>query len=186
MNLMDARDSVMSAALRLASVEWNNGRATAGASMDLDYSQDLFESALAHYASMRQAAASLPEDSPKIVVLCGSTRFTDAFRQANLSLTLGGSIVLTIGCDMHSDAYVFAGYTPVELAKVKAGLDELHKRKIDLADEVLVLNVNGYIGESTRSEITYAKEIGRPIRYLEEVEELTRVEADAAEDVTGR
>ncbi|MDE2105440.1 MAG: hypothetical protein KGL39_49895 [Patescibacteria group bacterium] len=52
-------------------------------------------------------------------------------------------------------------------ASDKAALDELHKRKIDLADEVLVLNVGGYIGDSTRSEIEYAHSIGVPVRYLE-------------------
>jgi cell division protein FtsB len=56
-----------------------------------------------------------------------------------------------------------AGCTPEQ----KIALDELHKRKIDLADEVLVLNVGGYIGESTRSEIEYARKLGKPVRYLE-------------------
>lgn len=106
-------------------------------------------------------------DRPKIVCLCGSTRFSDAFREANLRETLAGRIVLSIGCDMRSDADIFAGMSEGELAEIKAMLDELHKRKIDLADEVLVLNVRGYIGESTRSEIRYAVAHGKPLRFLE-------------------
>lgn len=100
--------------------------------------------------------------SPEIVCLCGSTRFSDAFLNANLHLTLKGKIVLSIGCATTSDSDL--GIT----AEQKIALDELHKRKIDLCDSVLVLNVGGYIGESTRSEIEYAEKIGRPVRYLEE------------------
>lgn len=98
---------------------------------------------------------------PTIVCLCGSTRFGDAFREANLQETLAGKIVLSIGCDFKSDQAL--GLTE----KDKERLDELHLRKIDLADEVLVLNVNGYIGISTRHEIEYAEQQGKQIRYLE-------------------
>jgi hypothetical protein len=104
---------------------------------------------------------------PLIVCLCGSTRFFDTFRTANLELTLAGEIVLSIGCDTKSDADL--GIIAGDLAPAKTALDELHKRKIDLADYVLVLNVGGYIGESTRSEIDYAQKIGRPVKYLEAV-----------------
>jgi len=106
--------------------------------------------------------------SPRIVCLCGSTRFSDAFRAANLRETLAGNIVLTIGCDMRSDAEVFAGYSEEQLAEVKKKLDELHLRKIDMADEVLILNVDGYIGESTRRELAYARAHGKTVRWLEE------------------
>ena len=54
------------------------------------------------------------------------------------------------------------------LTKTKEMLDDMHKRKIDMADEIFVINVDGYIGESTRSEINYAMEKGMPVRYLEE------------------
>lgn len=108
--------------------------------------------------------AGLPP-MPRIVCLCGSTRFFDAFRAANLRLTLAGEIVLSIGCDTKSDADL--GIIAGDPAPAKAALDELHKRKIDLADYVLVLNVDGYIGESTRSEIAYAEKTGRPVEYLE-------------------
>lgn len=105
---------------------------------------------------------------PPVVVLCGSTRFSPAFRAANLAETLEGRIVLTIGCDMRSDGHLFAGRADAEVAQIKTDLDELHKRKIDLADEVLVLNVGGYVGDSTRSEIAYAQNLGKTIRYLED------------------
>lgn len=105
---------------------------------------------------------------PRIVCLCGSTRFYDAFRAANLRLTLAGEIVLSIGCDTKSDGdLATAGELGSNLDQVKCDLDELHKRKIDLADYILVLNVGGYIGESTRSEIEYAKAHDKSVQYLE-------------------
>jgi hypothetical protein len=110
------------------------------------------------------------ESRPPIVVLCGSTRFGDAYRAANLRETLAGKIVLSIGCDTRSDAdLAAAGELGQDMEATKAMLDELHLRKIDRADEVLVLNVSGYIGESTRREIDYAIEHGKPVRYLEAV-----------------
>lgn len=105
----------------------------------------------------------MKNDKPKIVCLCGSTRFMDAFQSANLSETLAGNIVLSVGCNTKSDADI--GFTE----EIKTKLDELHKRKIDLADEIFVLNVGGYIGESTRSEIEYAAKLNKPVRYLEEL-----------------
>jgi len=101
---------------------------------------------------------------PKIICLCGSTRFYEAFRKANLEETLAERIVLSIGCDFKSDDNL--GLTSLD----KARMDELHKHKIDLADEVLILNVGGYIGESTRSELEYARKRGKRIRFLEKVE----------------
>jgi hypothetical protein len=105
---------------------------------------------------------------PPVVCLCGSTRFHDEFRRANLRLTLAGQIVLSIGCDAKSDGDLPAAAAgDGGAAAVKARLDALHKRKIDLADYVLVLNVGGYVGESTRSEIDYARAAGKPVRYLD-------------------
>lgn len=100
---------------------------------------------------------------PRIVCLCGSTRFCKAFDEANYRETLAGHIVLSIGCVTASDRNL--GITPEQ----KVAFDELHKWKINMADEVLVLNVGGYIGESTRSEIDYARAHSKPIRWLEDV-----------------
>ncbi len=138
-----------------------------------------------------------PPDFPSIVCLCGSTRFGDAFREANLRETLAGKIVLSVGCDTKSDAGL--SLTSVD----KARLDELHKRKIELADSILVLNAkwwrcrtcktfapnsdsprlecdcepahgrgewSPYIGESTRSEIAHATRLGKTVCYLEPLE----------------
>lgn len=102
---------------------------------------------------------------PQIVVLCGSTRFKDAWYEQGKRLTYEGKIVLSVG-DLDTSSAARDVNVPIDPA-LKAALDDLHKRKIDLADEVLVLNVGGYIGESTRSEIEYGEKIGRPIGYLE-------------------
>lgn len=104
---------------------------------------------------------------PKIVCLCGSTRFHKEFVHANYLETLAGNMVLTVGFFLHSPEAAHGegvGCTPEQ----KVALDKLHFRKIELADEVLVLNVGGYIGESTRNEIEHAKATGTPIRYLED------------------
>ncbi len=107
------------------------------------------------------------KNRPTIVCLCGSTRFGQAFQEANLRETLTGKIVLTIGCSMQSDAELFKDATPEVLARIKSDLDELHKRKIDLADEVLILNIDGYVGESTAGEIVYAYRHHKRVRWLE-------------------
>lgn len=99
---------------------------------------------------------------PTVVCLCGSSRFGEAFREANLRETLAGRIVLTIGCDTKSDDAIGLG------SEVKPMLDQLHLRKIDLADQVLILNVGGYVGESTRRELAYATVRGKVVRWLEE------------------
>ena len=96
----------------------------------------------------------------KIITLCGSTRFKEEFIQVQKDLTLKGNIVLTVGLFGHS------GDNKVWENGMKEMLDDMHKRKIDLSDEIFVINKNGYIGESTRSEIEYAKSAGKTIRYL--------------------
>jgi len=101
---------------------------------------------------------------PQVVCLCGSTRFMDAFQKAKYDETLAGRIVLSIGCDTKSDGELFFGQDGEE---VKRRLDTLHLRKIDFADEVLILNVGGYIGDSTRRELEYAHRTGKKIRSLE-------------------
>lgn len=105
---------------------------------------------------------------PKIVCLCGSTRFTEAFQAANLRETLAGRIVLSVGCYTKSDDQLFADMTADEKAAIKERLDQLHLRKIDIADDVLILNVGGYIGESTRNELQYARALRKRVRFWEE------------------
>lgn len=101
----------------------------------------------------------------KIVCLCGSTKFKQEYLKANLKETLAGKIVLSVGGFPHTDNES----SPEDLfgQKVKDGLDDLHLEKIDLADEVYVLNVGGYVGKSTRREIAHAKGTNTPIRWLE-------------------
>lgn len=105
-------------------------------------------------------------ERPEIVVLCGSTRFHQAFADANLGHTLAGRIVLSIGCDTKSDDELARAGVTFDQG-LKNMLDQLHLRKVDLADRVVVLNVGGYIGNSTRAEIAYARHLGKPITYLE-------------------
>lgn len=92
---------------------------------------------------------------PKIVCLCGSTKFKKEYLEYQKLFTINSLIVLTVG---------FFGYIDGWDGDKKK-LDELHLRKIDFADEVFVINVDGYIGESTRNEINYAIEQGKPVFY---------------------
>ena len=105
----------------------------------------------------------------KVITLCGSTRFKDEFMEAQKRLTLEGNIVISVGLFGHSgDEEVWENMDEGTLTKKKEMLDDMHKRKIDMADEIFVINVGGYIGDSTRSEIEYAREHGKVVRYLEE------------------
>ncbi len=97
-----------------------------------------------------------------VITLCGSTRFMEQFLEAQKRLTLEGNIVISVGLFGHS------GDDEVWTEGTKEMLDDMHKRKIDMADAIYVINVDGYIGESTRSEIEYAKKNGKEVRYLEE------------------
>jgi hypothetical protein len=124
----------------------------------------------AETARLRAVTAKLHR--PTIVCLCGSTRFSEAFRKANLEETLAGKIVLSVGCDTKSDDAL--GLPP----ETKTKLDALHLKKIDMADEVLILNAKpadyglagdrGYIGESTQRELVYALAHGKKVRFLDE------------------
>jgi hypothetical protein len=99
---------------------------------------------------------------PKIVCLCGSTRFKREFIEANFKESMKGHIVLSVGWYSHTDGEI---YTPTQDEKLM--LDNIYLRKVSLADEILVINVNGYIGASTTREIAYAKILNKPIRFLE-------------------
>ena len=104
----------------------------------------------------------------RVVTLCGSTRFKDAFVAAQKRLTLAGNIVISVGLFGHSeDNEVWEAMDEGALTKAKEMLDDMHKRKIDMADGIFVINVGGYIGESTRSEIEYAIAHGKNVEYLE-------------------
>lgn len=94
----------------------------------------------------------------KVITLCGSTRFKEDFERMNKELTLAGNIVLSVGCFGH------AGDVFTEDQKVM--LDDIHKRKIDMADEIYVINKDGYIGNSTRSEIAYAARTGKKVTFM--------------------
>ena len=96
-----------------------------------------------------------------VITLCGSTRFKEQFLEAQKRLTLAGNIVISVGLFGHS------GDEEVWTDGTKAMLDDMHKRKIDMADSIYVINVGGYIGESTLSEIEYAKKNGKVVQYLE-------------------
>ncbi len=103
-----------------------------------------------------------------VVTLCGSTRFKDEFMEAQKRLTLDGNIVISVGLFGHSgDQEVWENMDEGTLTKTKEMLDDMHKRKIDMADSIFVINVGGYIGASTRSEIEYAKNHGKEVKYLE-------------------
>jgi len=97
----------------------------------------------------------------KVITLCGSTRFKEQFFEAQKRLTLEGNIVISVGLFGHS------GDDEVWIEGTKEMLDDMHKRKIDMADEIFVINVGGYIGNSTRSEIEYAEANGKKVIYLE-------------------
>ena len=98
---------------------------------------------------------------PRIVVICGSTRFMTEMNEADLRETKAGKIVVKPGCDMKSPHELWSD--PVEAEALKVRLDDLHRAKIRLADEVLV--VGDYIGDSTRAEIAYARSLGKPVRF---------------------
>jgi hypothetical protein len=97
----------------------------------------------------------------RIITLCGSTRFRDEFIAEQKRLTLEGNIVISVGLFGHS------GDNEVWSENTKDMLDEMHLRKIDLADEIFVINCGGYIGQSTANEIEYARKTGKVIRYRE-------------------
>ncbi len=99
----------------------------------------------------------------KVITLCGSTRFKNAFIASQKRLTLEGNIVISVGLFGHS------GDDEAWTEGTKEMLDDMHKAKIGMADEIFVINVGGYIGSSTRSEIEYAKATGKMVRYLEAV-----------------
>jgi hypothetical protein len=111
---------------------------------------------------------------PRIICLCGSTRFTHDMSIIQWELTKQGHIVLS-WCILPDDYFTGEDKTHIgDQEGVKEIVDEVHKRKIDISDEIYVININGYIGESTRSEIKYAETKGIPVKYL-----YTKTDADS-------
>ncbi|MET8758333.1 hypothetical protein [Lentzea sp. NPDC004782] len=98
---------------------------------------------------------------PQIVAICGSTRFMTEMTEADLRETAAGRIVVKPGCDLKSPHELWSDPAGAEALKVR--LDDLHRAKIRLADEVLV--VGDYLGDSTRAEIAYARSLGKPVRF---------------------
>lgn len=99
-------------------------------------------------------------DKFKVITLCGSTKFQKEFEDVNEKLTMEGNVVISVGVFGHSKGIKLSD-------KEKFELDLIHLKKIDLADEVFVINVGGYIGSSTKREIEYAEFKGKNVRYLE-------------------
>lgn len=126
-----------------------------------DYLEDLISVGAIKYSDGKYRRKEKPKYCVRnIVCLCGSTKFKDAFVTATREESMKGSIVLSVAMFGHLEGLDMSGET-------KKLFDELHFDKIKLADEVLVLNVGGYIGESTKREIDFAKSCGKRIRYLE-------------------
>ncbi len=100
----------------------------------------------------------------KIITLCGSTKFRDEFIAEQKKLTLDGNIVISVGLFGHS------GDEEVWSRNTKEMLDDMHLRKIDLADEIFVINPGGYLGQSTQNEIEYARKTNKVVRFLYTVE----------------
>ena len=109
-----------------------------------------------------QSLESLNKNKYRIITLCGSIKFKDEFMKIQEKLTLDGNIVLT------PNFFNNIKKEKIDL-KIKKMLDEMHKQKINMSDEIYVINVGGYIGESTKNEIEYAKARGKRISYLESV-----------------
>ncbi|PPK79003.1 hypothetical protein BXY41_112163 [Lacrimispora xylanisolvens] len=97
----------------------------------------------------------------KVVTLCGSTKFKDEFLKIQKELTLKGCIVISVGF------FELCEKDEVMTKETKELLDDMHKRKIDMADTIFVINKDGYIGKSTESEIEYAKSQNKNVTYLE-------------------
>ncbi|NJQ05420.1 hypothetical protein [Streptomyces lonarensis] len=109
----------------------------------------------------RLAEAKTLLSLPRIVVICGSTHFMSQMAEAEVQETKAGRIVVKPACDMKSPRHLLSD--PAGAEELKRRLDELHRAKIRLADEALV--IGDHIGDSTRAEIAYARSLGKPVRF---------------------
>ena len=117
-----------------------------------------------------QDSADMPwMPKAEIVTLCGSSKFKEAIMAENARLTMEGRLVISLGLFGHTDLPAYNWDTDV--GDLKTMLDALHAQKIAMADRVHVVNVGGYYGESTTREIAYARSLGKPITYMEAVQE---------------
>lgn len=98
-----------------------------------------------------------------VVVLCGSMRFADQMAQVAITESVYGALVLKPDCNMKLPHRLWAD--PVEAEAIKVRLDDQHRQKIRLAHRVIV--VGDYAGDSTRAEIAYARELGKPVIFLD-------------------
>lgn len=131
-------------------------RWTCGEIGDVDFERECEE-------SKKTTQGRLVTEAPEVVTLCGSTRFKEAFLEEQRRLTMEGIIVISVGTfgwDEGRPEDVFG-------EEMKAALDELHKRKIDISDRIHVINVGGYVGSSTASEIEYAAKAGKVVTFME-------------------
>lgn len=96
----------------------------------------------------------------RVITLCGSTRFKDDFIRLQKELTLVGNIVISVGVFGHAESEIITD-------EQKEMLDDIHKEKIKMSDAIYVINRNGYIGSSTKSEIDFARQLNKEIIYME-------------------
>ena len=94
----------------------------------------------------------------KIITVCGSLKYQDEMMRIAEEKSLEGLCVLTPVFPVIKDVKI----TEAQLASLK----EAHRKRIELSDSVLIINPNNYIGESTKSEIEYAKKLGKELLYL--------------------
>lgn len=106
-------------------------------------------------------------DRARVITLCGSTRFKSDFESWNSRLTLDGHVVLSVGVFGHG---MHPYYREKYLDPKKPMLDRLHLQKIDMADEVFVIDPGGYLGDSTRREVEYARSTGKPVVFLSQID----------------
>lgn len=138
-----------------------------------DQGPDLFMDESLARTTIKELTKCLPENQvrPKIVCLCGSTRFFEDYMKQQYAETLKGNIVLSVGCFGKADPLWLAdtyGVMSINLSdKQKTAVDQLHLRKIDMADEVFIINPGGYVGDSTVAEIIYARAKGKEIKSME-------------------
>ncbi len=111
-----------------------------------------------------QQAPQSAEGQAKVITLCGSTAFEAEFVEINQRLTMEGCVVISLGMFGLPDRADYDG--TADSSDLKRRLGDVHFQKIRMADEVYIVDPGGYVGESTRREISYAESLGKPVRYL--------------------